>query len=69
MKTDEVNNIFQMLCKFNPNADMRFEGTEYIFSSEKENNEVEWSHKNIKSIEIIFNNQGRGGYTEMVVKL
>ena len=52
MKTDEVNNIFQMLCKFNPNADMRFEGTEYIFSSDKENNEVEWSHKNIKSIEI-----------------
>ena len=69
MKTDEVNNIFQMLCKFNHKADMRFEGTEYIFSSDKENNEVEWSHKNIKSIEIIFNNQGRGGFTEMVVKL
>ena len=69
MKTYKVNEIFQMLSKFNPNADMRFEGTEYIFSSDKENNEVEWSHNNIKSIEIIFNNQGRGEYTEMVVKL
>ena len=66
MKTNEVNDIFQILCKFNPNADMRFEGKEYIFDSHKEDEEIKWSHKNIKSIEIIFNNQGR---TEMVVKL
>ena len=45
---------------------MRFEGKEYIFDSHKEDEEIKWSHKNIKSIEIIFNNQGR---TEMVVKL
>lgn len=48
-----------------PDADLKIEGKEMIFSSDKKNGDVEWSHKKVKSIAVEFDSEP----TTIVIKL
>ena len=51
MKIKKLCHVLTHIAQLYPEADVKFEGTEHIFSTDKDNGEVEWSHRNIKSIE------------------
>tara|TARA_R100001082_G_scaffold109654_1_gene87350 strand:- start:1264 stop:1503 length:240 start_codon:yes stop_codon:yes gene_type:complete len=66
MKIKKLVHTLTHIAQLYPEADVKFEGTEHIFSTDKENGEVEWSHRNIKSIELVSDIDNR---EKVVVKL
>ena len=66
MKIKKLCHVLTHIAQLYPEADVKFEGTEHIFSTDKDNREVEWSHRNIKSIELVSDMENR---ERVVVKL
>ena len=66
MKIKKLCHVLTHIAQLYPEADVKFEGTEHIFSADKDNGEVEWSHRNIKSIELVSDMENR---ERVVVKL
>ena len=55
MKAKALQHMLDNITASYPDADLKMEGREMIFSSDKEEGHVEWSHTKIKSVEILFN--------------
>ena len=65
MKAKALQQMLDNITVSYPDSDLKIEGKEMIFSSDKENGDVEWSHKKVKSIAIEFDSEP----TTIVIKL
>ena len=52
MKAKELQEILHQITTLYPHAKLRFEGSEYIYTSDKEKERCEWSYKKIESVKI-----------------
>lgn len=52
MKAMELQNILNGFTGLYPHAKLRFEGSEYIYSGDREKEKCEWSHGKVQSIKI-----------------
>ena len=57
MKAKALQHMLDNITASYPDADLKMEGREMIFSSDKEEGHVEWSHKKVKSITIEFDSE------------
>ena len=57
MKAKALQHMLDNITASYPDAELRFEGKEMIFTSDKEDGHVEWSHKKVKSVEIHFDTE------------
>ena len=57
MKAKALQHMLDNITASHPDANLKIQGKEMIFSSDKESGEVEWSHTKVKSIEIEFNSE------------
>jgi len=54
MKAKALQHMLDNITASYPDANLKIQGKEMIFSSDKEEGYVEWSHTKVKSIEIEF---------------
>jgi len=57
MKAKALQHMLDNITASYPDANLKIQGKEMIFSSDKEEGHVEWSHTKVKSIEIEFNSE------------
>ena len=49
MKAKALQHMLDNITASHPDANLKIQGKEMIFSSDKESGEVEWSHTKVKS--------------------